>query len=134
MRIYTIFVIFLSALMLNGCLIDRIKQRLYYEKILKQKQHLPKKRVKVYKPSKPNSELYAKPDNIEVIPKESKIKKKRSKKHYVKKVKKEKGYKITKEPYSISDNEKDPELLGPQTTLKSNPLTKKSLEEKKKKI
>ncbi len=32
---------------------------------------------------------------------------------------------LKEEPFSIKSKEKDPELLGPQTTWKNNPLTKK---------
>jgi len=42
-----------------------------------------------------------------------------------KRVKKRRAHKIAPEPYSIEKNEADPELLGPQTTLDSNPLERK---------
>ena len=38
-------------------------------------------------------------------------------------------YKLKPEPYSLASKEKDPELLGPQSTLKNNPLKDSSDEE-----
>ncbi len=35
-------------------------------------------------------------------------------------------YKLKPEPYSLASKQKDPELLGPQSTLKNNPLAKRS--------
>ena len=35
-------------------------------------------------------------------------------------------YSLKPEPYSLSSQQKDPELLGPQSTLKDNPLAKSS--------
>jgi len=37
----------------------------------------------------------------------------------------EKRHDLKPEPYSLDSNESDPELLGPQSTLKNNPLAKK---------
>ena len=138
MRIYTLFIIFLSALMLNGCLIDRIRQRLYYKQHTKKVQQYHKKTTirkkvyvaqkRVYKPSKPTAPIYKEPKKrVKIVRK--KVKKRR---HYTKKI--HKKHILVKEPYSISSNEADPELLGPQTTLESNPLKGKNLKPKKKKI
>ena len=35
-----------------------------------------------------------------------------------------KKHKLKLEPFSIKSKQKDPELLGPQTTLKNNPISK----------
>ncbi len=47
-------------------------------------------------------------------------------KRYIKKSRVVRGKikKFQAEPFSIKSKEKDPELLGPQTTLKNNPLSK----------
>jgi hypothetical protein len=42
--------------------------------------------------------------------------------------KRERDYSLAPEPYSLASDEKDPELLGPQTTLREHPL-KESKEE-----
>jgi len=135
MRIYTIFTLFLIAFLLNGCIVDRIKKRIFVQRqIAKQKQEAEKnnklrqkaitEKNKVYKPSKPSVPLYTEENNVKV---QSKVKKSVHKKHK-KIVKKHKYAKkkvtIKPEPYSIEKNEGDPELLGPQTTLKANPLSK----------
>jgi len=129
MRIYTIFTLFLIAFLLNGCIIDRIKKRLYVQRqIAKQKQETKKNNKlgqkvtskKVYKPSKVSAPIYTEPKQETKKQRVySKSKRTVKKRKYVKK-----KVIIKPEPYSIEKNEADPELLGPQTTLKSNPLSK----------
>jgi len=157
MRIYTLFTVFLISILLNGCIIDRIKQRLAVEKQLKeQKKTISKtnknlgteintKKVQTYTPSKPTAPIYAKPQQVEVKIDKHKSTAKREKNKIVntkkskvaKKVKhkrKQIAKKIAPEPYSIKKNESDPELLGPQTTLDSNPLSENKVEKKTTKI
>ncbi len=58
---------------------------------------------------------------------DKKVKKKKiyTKRNLSKKVAiKRKSHKLKPEPFSIKSNEQDPELLGPQTTLKNNPISK----------
>ena len=151
------------SIAMNGCVVDRIKQRVYAKKLkeynLHKKQTLAVKQRKVtttndvkvvetitkeqpkvlYTPSKPNLKV----DNYKKVTKKikSKIKskveskeKKVVKKSASKRVKRvhKKVAKVYKEPYSIEKHESDPELLGPQTTLDSNPLVKKESKEAKK--
>ena len=142
MRIYTILTVTLISLLLNGCILDRIKQRMAAkQQIEKQRQQtMNKKKLgqevlkkeKVYTPSKATAPIYANPNNIEVshktVKKISQVKKSKKHKH-ITKVKK-----VIPEPYSIKKGDSDPELLGPQTTLKSNPLTiNKKIEKSNKK-
>ena len=136
-----IFLIASISLVMNGCVVDRIKQRVYAKKLkeykLQQQKRLSAKDLKnikvietierkpkvLYTPFKPVVEepvRYKKvsTNNMKSHKKVSTNSKKSHKKtsHIVKKE--------YKEPYSIEQNENDPELLGPQTTLKSNPLFK----------
>ncbi len=144
MKIKIFISISLVAFLMNGCVIDRIKQRLYmkqqHKKIDVKKED---KKQELYKPSKspllveemilPIEEA---PDNKPVS--NSSVKKvKVAKKSSKREVAKRKVHSVKKqnpEPYSIEKNENDPELLGPQTTMESNPLTKVNIDESKKKI
>jgi len=128
MQIRTLITITTISFIMNGCLLDRIQQRLSVSQNVKQNKKVEQKDTnapikeskKEYKPSKPTEPIYTQPDKIEVTPQKPRVTK-TIKRKKVKKV----AHKITAEPYSIKKNESDPELLGPQTTLKSNPLTKK---------
>ncbi len=150
MKKRVILIIVSITFMLNGCLIDRIKQRLAYKQSIQkraaEKKEVPAKKTKVvkYEPSKPTEPIYKNPEKIEVTPaaqpaakpavipakKKKPTVKKTKKKHYT--VRKKKPRTLKPEPYSISSNEQDPELLGPQTTLKSNPLSQTDKNLKKK--
>jgi len=173
MRIYTLLTVFLVSILLNGCIVDRIKQRLAVEKQLETqtqtasvknqnlgteastvkqtyvvaKKVVAKRKVKTYKPSKPTAPIYANPQQTEVktakpkavvkhkavVKKVKKKSSKVSKSKVVKKVKHKRKHRVKKvvpEPYSIKKNESDPELLGPQTTLDSNPLSENKVEKK----
>jgi len=149
LKFYTLTIIILISFFLNGCIIDRLKQRIYAKnQIEKQKQiikHRESKTTKIgskaskikksYEPSKATAPIYAEPDKIEVKPIEKNQKSNISrKKRYAKHIKNK--VKLKLEPYSIEDSEQDPELLGPQTTISSNPLTNnsKNKDSKKKKI
>ena len=128
MQIRTLITITTISFLMNGCLLDRIQKRLSIsqnakqnnKKVVKDLNQTISNSQKEYKPSKPTEPIYAQPDKIEVVPKNKQI----AKKVNIKKTKKV-VHKVLPEPYSIKKNESDPELLGPQTTLKSNPLTKK---------
>ncbi len=127
MQIKTLITITTISFLMNGCLLDRIQKRLSISQNAKQNKKIAKdlnqtinSSKKEYKPSKPTEPIYAQPDKIEVSSKKRQI----NKKVHIKKPKKV-VHKILPEPYSIKKNESDPELLGPQTTIKSNPLTKK---------
>ncbi len=107
-------------------LVKKNKISHYTKKInsLSKKKRIAKKRKKYYQHKKPKRYLA-----------KSKIhhwkKTKRRKKSY-RYYKKAIAKKIIKdEPFSIKKSKKDPELLGPQTTLKSNPLTQKLNRRKK---
>ena len=150
MRRYTILIILISSFILNGCLADRIKQRLYVREYAKHtmiKHHNKKyKNIKVEESfiDAPKEEyIISAPTPTRsytpVVVEEKKIVKKRVKKRVIKKHKKKrvakkriKKYKKIKkkisheEPFSIKKDEADPELLGPQTTLKANPLVSKT--------
>ncbi len=152
MRRYTILIILISSFILNGCLADRIKQRLYareYAKHTMIKHHNKKyKNIKVeesfsYAPkeeyiiSAPTTTRSYTPTVVtkekRVVKKYKKkkvikkrIKKKRVAKKRIKKYKKIKKKISHEEPFSIKKDEADPELLGPQTTLKANPLVSKT--------
>ena len=169
MKFYTLTTIILISFALNGCILDRIKQRMFAKKqIEKQEQAIEKKNSKakatvqqsarrsdakskkVYKPSKPTAPIYSKPEEVKVEPKvEHTYKKTKTvtkkrvktvKKKHIKHAKHQKHVrkkvKIKPEPYSIEKDEQDPELLGPQTTMDSNPLTHnaETIKSKKKKI
>ncbi|HGZ70450.1 MAG TPA: hypothetical protein ENL00_03295 [Nitratifractor sp.] len=153
MRIRVILLLLIVGFFMNGCLADRIKQRMYYlqmkDKIAKQKNRnrlktrreftagskvkhdaTYKKEKKLYQPSQRET-IKPIPDVEEISlgsHKSRKVVKKKKKKNVRKaKVsrkskKSKKPVKKTYEPYSIEDEKKDPELLGPQTTLESNPL------------
>jgi len=146
LKFYTLTAIILISFVLNGCILDRIKQRVYAKKqIQKQEQAIKRREAttadkKVYTPSKPTATIYKEEKELSV--KHHKVKKASSKvkttkkkyskkRHYVRK-----KVKLKPEPYSIEKDEQDPELLGPQTTLDSNPLTNnsKAKESDKKKI
>ncbi len=134
MRIYTLITILTISILMNGCLLDRIKQRLSVKKQIQNKQKVVQTQtVKEYKAPQVIEE---KKVITKKVKKKVKKSKKVSKKSYkTKKIHKKKHiHKIEPEPYSIKKNEADPELLGPQTTLKSNPLSKKELIKKEKKI
>ena len=145
MKLYTLISIIFISFVLNGCILDRIKQRLYAKKqIEKQEQAIKQRESKkatigqrvpetnrVYKPSKATAPIYTEENKVEVKPvtkyKKAKSSVKTTKKKYSKKRKHKRKKVILKpEPYSIGKDEQDPELLGPQTTLDSNPLTKNS--------
>ena len=154
MKFYTLISIIFISFVLNGCILDRIKQRLYAKKQIEKQEEVIKQREskattvqkatevkKVYKPSKATAPIYAEENKVEVKPvtkyKKAKSSVKTTKKKYSKKRKhKRKKVALKPEPYSIGKDEQDPELLGPQTTLDSNPLTKNSKvkDSKKKKI
>lgn len=129
---------------LNGCILDRIKQRLHPKSHKSKKivsnnnisQNIQQKQTvlpveKQYTPSKPTAPIYKNSEKKSVESKKETKHKKIVKKKIIKKHHKPK--KIAPEPYSIEKNEQDPELLGPQTTLHSNPLTKKTKAVKDKK-
>ena len=134
MRLYTILLILIAFLM-NGCLADRIKQRIYARELKKrQLKYIPQKSVKnsqinkpkLYTPSPAPKKLYQDKKEYKSSYKKKIVTKKKIKSRVSKKkVTKKRVKKIIAEPYSIEKNEADPELLGPQTTLESNPLTKK---------
>jgi len=160
MRISIISLTVIFAFLMNGCLIDRIKQRrMLAEQMEKNRQSklikrssklgVRAKRTTLYKPSSNNVEvpptltqnrqplLYT-PSSIEDNNFKTKTKKytKKSSINKTKKVQKKrkkvnknrkKVKKVTHEPYSIEKNEADPELLGPQTTLKENPLEENNI-------
>ena len=151
MKFYTLTTVILISFLLNGCILDRIKQRIYAKKQIKKQEQVIKQRErraslgqrasdskKVYKPSKATEPIYAEPNEVEVKPevKYNKAKSSVSTKKTNKKKYKRKKVKLKPEPYSIGKDEQDPELLGPQTTMDSNPLTKnsKALVNNKKKI
>lgn len=131
MNLKIILSVTLISFIMNGCIIDRIKQRVYHKS--KKNIDVNKKSKKIYKPTK--SELKVEEKFIENKPvvktRSEKVKKsvksnhssskKVAKKSKVKHIKK-KTTKIKPEPYSIEKDETDPELLGPQSTLDSNPL------------
>ena len=131
MKLFTILSILMLSFILNGCFIDRIRQRMYAKKPLEERNYTiiqegevqveTIKKPKLYTPSAPQiiEEDTFKKQEVKKIKKRKKVHK-RAKKRAVKK----KVHKIVDEPYSIEKNEHDPELLGPQTTLKSNPLEK----------
>jgi PBP1b-binding outer membrane lipoprotein LpoB len=123
MRITILSLILIIAFFMNGCLVDRIKQRMYVRKLMQQQKvqvvQSFKKPKKLYTPSPaPNLEQSTKSTKKSI--KKKKIVKKRVTKKSKKVIKK-----VTPEPYSIEKDEAAPELLGPQTTLKSNPLKDK---------
>jgi hypothetical protein len=157
MRIRVILLLIIVGFFMNGCLADRIKQRMYYlkmkDKIAQQHKNRAIKSQKLTRSSVENKEndivnrnqkkLYepSAPEVIQPISdveevtlvseqKKQVVKKKKkaiSKSNGVRKNKKvkkskKKEKKKSYEPYSIEDDKKDPELLGPQTTLESNPL------------
>ena len=145
MRLSIISITILVAFLMNGCLVNRIKQRIMAQNMQKQAEQNGTVAVvndfnetKLYQPSSANPALY---EDVKKNKKRKTTKKKKKytkKKKRVKTTKKKKKYtkskkvkKIAPEPYSIEKNEEDPELLGPQTTLKSNPLSKNSKEAKK---
>ena len=148
MKFYTLIAIITVSFFLNGCLADRIKQRLFPEKKqqvarqvndgnktekvqpVKRKAVEPKK---TYTPSKPTAPIYTEPKPKVINKVKSSNKSYKKKKSHKKKVYKKKVHKIKPEPYSIGKDEADPELLGPQTTIESNPLTKNSKKADKKK-
>ncbi len=156
MRISTISLIIITALTMNGCLLDRIKQRQLIQRQLKeQQQHIKSnsksnlgtrsRRASVSLNQQILPTQYAKQEPVLYTPsasnlaieKDNYIEKRKitTNKKYKKKTTKITKYKkrstkhkkrvakVTQEPYSIEKNEADPELLGPQTTLESNPLT-----------
>ena len=148
MKFYTLTTIILISFVLNGCILDRIKQRIYAKKQIERQEQSIKKREsratakqrlseskKVYKPSPATAPIYT--DSNEAKNKKTKVSSVKRKKKYSKKRKHiSKKIKLKPEPYSIEKNERDPELLGPQTTISSNPLTNNSKikDSKKKKI
>ena len=155
MKLYTLISIIFISFVLNGCILDRIKQRIYAKKQIQKQEQIINQREskattlkkateakKVYKPSKATDPIYAEENKIEVKQPTTKYKKDKSsmntiKNKYSKKIKHtRKKVALKPEPYSIGKDEQDPELLGPQTTLDSNPLTKNSKvkDSKKKKI
>lgn len=135
MQIRTLITITTISFLMNGCLLDRIQQRLSISQNAKQEkkaEHKIEESKKEYKPSKPTEPIYTQPDKIEVEPAKEKVIKSTKKTYKPKKTHKKKLVeKMAPEPYSIEKHESDPELLGPQTTLKSNPLTKKDISLKK---
>ena len=129
MRLYTILTLLIVAFLMNGCLVDRIKQRMYARELMK-KQQLQEvetfKKPKLYSPSP--SPLTATQQPVKKVVKtttKTLPTKKSTKRKITKQKKKKRVKKPVVEPYSIEKDEADPELLGPQTTLKSNPLTKR---------
>ena len=141
MKFYTLTTIIFISFLLNGCILDRIKQRIYAQKQIEKQEKSIKKREskaslgqratdlkKVYKPSKATEPIYVEQNELEVKAedKHKKTKSTLSTEKTIKKKYKRKKVKLKPEPYSIGKDEQDPELLGPQTTLDSNPLTKNS--------
>ncbi len=126
MRLYTISILLIVAFVMNGCLVDRIKQRMQARELMKQRQLKEVETFEKPKLYKPSPSPLKEESRTTVVKKKSK-KIKKIKKRVKTKVKKKKHTpKKVVEPYSIEKDEADPELLGPQTTLKSNPLTKKA--------
>ena len=154
MKFYTLTAIIFITFTLNGCILDRMKQRMYAKKQIEKQEQVIAKREgttrqsassekKVYTPSKATAPIYKEEKVISAKPavKHKRVKKvsskvKATKKKYSKKRKHiRKKVKLKPEPYSIGKDEQDPELLGPQTTLDSNPLTnntKSKVSDKKK--
>jgi len=174
MRIRIIALTIGIGLLMNGCLADKLRARIYYlkmrdgsyKKVKRKKQEaesslkvnhtktIEKKRVlqapmvvkkPLYTPS-PAEPLVMNDDEVEVVAVDKsrssyehnlkqrkkhttqsahRTKKKRDEKRKKKRVHKKKTKKSL-EPYSIESDQSDPELLGPQTTLESNPLKKES--------
>ena len=149
MNIKVVTVLVGIGFLMNGCLLDKIRQRVNYLQMRNSndKQRLSAsereelrqsgetKKRDLYMPSK--AEPIEEIEEVEEValekPKKSKPKIKKSKsrvksksskpkaKHKRREVKK---IKPKLEPYSIESEQGDPELLGPQTTLESNPLKK----------
>ncbi len=158
MRASIITVTLILAFTLNGCIVDRINARLkaknnafaqnqqtvtYQESGSKnlgvtvveevpQDERFYRRVKRVYQPTPAKRYIHKKKIIKKTIHKKRVVVKK---KKYIKKHKrvKTKVKKVYKEPYSIEKNEADPELLGPQTTLKSNPLSKAKVKEDSKK-
>jgi len=120
-KISILFLIFVVSFSLNGCVIDGFKQRFFTKKTNKQKV-VERKSKTIIETNKTKPKLYqpsASPLKKEKIEQKITKKVKNNKKIYKKKI-----HKIEPEPYSIKNKKSDPELLGPQTTLESNPLAK----------
>ncbi len=142
MNIKIILSVALISVVMNGCLIDRIKQKVYHKSL--KNRDINRRSKKLYKPTPSTLKVEEKfIENKTIAPsrrEKSKISKKsknsvdKSSKKVAKKSKtKHIKKKIKPEPYSIEKDETDPELLGPQSTLDSNPL-KRSKEKVKKKV
>ena len=85
---------------------------------------MDKKVIKNYKPVILNKETKKSVKSIKKI-KKSKVKLAAKKSHNTKKrVHNNKPKKLKPEPFSIKSHKADPELLGPQTTLSNNPISK----------
>ena len=133
MKFSTISILLILSFLMNGCLVNRIKKRVYQN----ERQQLQENNVTEVVETIQEPVLYtptpAQPiteNKIRTIKKKKKVKKVKKKpkkrvKKSKKRVKKRRAHKIVPEPYSIEKNEADPELLGPQTTLDSNPLERK---------
>ncbi len=139
MNIKIILSVALISVVMNGCLIDKIKQKIYHKS--QKDRDINRKSKKLYKPTPstlkveekfienktiaPSRREKSKKSKNSVYKSSKKVLKKSKTKHIKKKIK--------PEPYSIEKDETDPELLGPQSTLDSNPL-KKSKEKVKEKV
>lgn len=158
MKIRVLGLLVLTGIIMNGCLADRIKQRIYMKKMQQERvahqiQKNKKRDLKATQSSQTVENFDAHPKDVKaeevVVEKQKRVqsyskpkyKTKReqkkaptlstgenskSNKRVTKKNKKRKTKvkKMVREPYSIGNHKTDPELLGPQTTLKTNPLAK----------
>ena len=124
------YIIVLSSLAIffNGCSLYRaIGIKKNNSKIVK-KQKIKQSsiiRQEINNKEEINHKNVTKDDTKKKISKKVKNKRVKTSKNIKKRrVAKNKTNKLKPEPFSIKSNQKDPELLGPQTTLKNNPISK----------
>lgn len=107
MRIHYLFILVLIAFLINGCTLYRLVYVKTNTKITHLKRVKAKHKRKHKKRKKPITHKY-------------------QKRKIIKSIKNRECKTLEPEPFSINSKKQDPELLGPQTTLKDNPILKKS--------
>ena len=118
-----VLVVLGMAFLVNGCALDNLRKFSFFhkkavvgkaEKVVKKENNTTAKVAKMSKITKKKKSI----QNNSNVKKVNTVKSKT-----IHKIHKSKPKKLKPEPFSIKSHKEDPELLGPQTTLKANPIT-----------
>jgi len=118
-----VLVVLGMAFLVNGCALDNLRKFSFFHKktVVGKAEKVVKKESNTTAKTDTMSKITKEKKSIKVSSNVKKVKTVKSK--TIHKIDKAKPKKLKPEPFSIKSHKEDPELLGPQTTLKANPIT-----------